>query len=270
MSDHVYMTTNPTGGSDAWDLRARGPAGPGGDVRSLLPRQGILCRRRRQRGRPRLHQPKRLNDESHNSLVADVAAFGDLHLVDDVSGADWIVASVRNFQHDVGSLLPVTFEAYARVLHPASRGNWGDTIDVPWSAVAAANGRIAHAAMEWVAITGDWKFEREAVQPGIWDQPPSEGSLPRAPPRASPACSPAHQHAIGMLVRRLGGIWRRAVSAGDGAADRDAAAQDGAASRSASCGGHRLRRHRMAGQREPVVAGRSKLCVATDIDLMST
>ena len=110
--------------------------------------------------------------------MADVAVFGDLHLVDDVSPADWIVASVRNFEYDVGSLLPVTFEAYARVLHPASLGSWGDTVDVAWSEVAAANGRVAHAAMEWVAITGDWRFEQQATQPGVWDAPPSTGSLP--------------------------------------------------------------------------------------------
>ena len=119
-----------------------------------------------------------VSNESHTSVVADVAAFGDLHLVDDVSAADWIVASARNFEYDVGSLLPVTFDLYARVLHPASRGSSGDTVDVAWSEVAAANGRIAHAAMEWLAITGDWKFEQQAGQPGVWDQPPSTGSLP--------------------------------------------------------------------------------------------
>ena len=112
--------------------------------------------------------------------MADVAAFGDLHLVDDVSSADWIVASVRTFEYDVGSLLPATFAAYARVLHPASRTTeTGGTVDVAWSDVAAANGRIAHAAMEWVAITGDWKFEHRATQPGVWDAPPSTGSLPQ-------------------------------------------------------------------------------------------
>ena len=105
--------------------------------------------------------------------------FRGLHLVDEVSGADWIVSSVRNFEYDVGSLLPVTFEAYARVLHPAGRGSGhGDQIDVRWSDVAAANGRIAHAAMEWVAITGDWRFMYEDPQPGIWDLAPSIGSLP--------------------------------------------------------------------------------------------
>jgi hypothetical protein len=105
--------------------------------------------------------------------------FGDLRLVDDVSSADWIVASVRNFENDVGSLLPVTFDAYARVLHPAGLESAGvDEVDVSWSDVAAANGRIAHAAMEWVAITGDWRFMTEGGQPGVWHRPPSIGSLP--------------------------------------------------------------------------------------------
>jgi hypothetical protein len=110
--------------------------------------------------------------------MVDIAAFGELHLVDDVSPAGWIVASVRNFQYDVGSLVPVMLEAHTRVLHPASRSTEdGESVDVAWSEVAAANGRIAHAAMEWVAITGDWKFEQYATQPGVWDQPPSTGSL---------------------------------------------------------------------------------------------
>jgi hypothetical protein len=106
--------------------------------------------------------------------MEDVAAFGDLRLVDDVSSADWIVASVRNFEYDVGSLLPVTFDAYARVLHPASLNG----IEVPWTAVAAANGRVAHPGMEWVALTGDWEFMTHGAQAGVWDTPPSGGALP--------------------------------------------------------------------------------------------
>ena len=116
---------------------------------------------------------------TYSRFVVESRAFGDLELVDDVSPADWITASVRNFEYDVGSLLPVTFEAYARVLHPASRAAGdGNTVGVAWSEVAAANGRVAHAAMEWVAITGDWKYEQHATQPGVWDQAPSTGSLP--------------------------------------------------------------------------------------------
>ncbi len=111
--------------------------------------------------------------------MVEHSAFGDLQLVDDVSSADWIVASVRNFQHDVGSLLPVTFAAYGRVFHPAGRASAGGArVDVPWAEVADANRRIAHAAMEWVALTGDWRFITEGGQPGVWDYPPSIGELP--------------------------------------------------------------------------------------------
>jgi hypothetical protein len=106
-------------------------------------------------------------------------ALGDLHLTTDVSAADWIVAGVRNFEYDVGSLVPVGFAAYARVFHPARRhdadGSWSE---VSWRSVAAANGKVAHAGMEWIAITGSWRFLHADQQPGIWDAEPSEGSLP--------------------------------------------------------------------------------------------
>ncbi|WP_432522836.1 hypothetical protein [Kineococcus sp. SYSU DK006] len=110
-------------------------------------------------------------------------------LPDDVSAADWIVAAVRNFDHTVGSLVPPVFEAYARVLHPAARredsgdggaGGAGLEVEVSWAQVAAANGRQAHAGMEWVAITGSWSYRHGESQPGIWDGEPREGSLPAA------------------------------------------------------------------------------------------
>jgi hypothetical protein len=111
--------------------------------------------------------------------MAEPTSFGGLRIFDDVSSSDWIVANVRNFEHDVGSLLPLTFGAYARVIHPATRDTPdGDAVEVSWSEVAAANGRIAHAGMEWVAITGDPKFMTGGAQPGVWDHPPSIGSLP--------------------------------------------------------------------------------------------
>jgi hypothetical protein len=125
-------------------------------------------------------RPDRLDYEvAYSGPVLGSFTFGDLRLVEDVSSADWIVASVHNFQYDVGSLLPVTFAAYGRVFHPAGRASaGGDQVDVSWAEVAAANGRIAHAVMEWVALTGDWRFMNEGGQPGVWDYPPSMGSLP--------------------------------------------------------------------------------------------
>jgi hypothetical protein len=102
---------------------------------------------------------------------------GELQMLTDMSSADWVVAGVRNFEYNVGSLLPVDFEAYARVFHPARRRAGESWVEVPWARVAAANGRVAHAGMEWIAITGGWEFLHSATQPE-WDAEPSEGSLP--------------------------------------------------------------------------------------------
>lgn len=51
--------------------------------------------------------------------------------------------------------------------------------EVRWSAVAEANGRIAHPAMEWASIIGAYRYLRsDSQQPGIWDRGPGEGVLP--------------------------------------------------------------------------------------------
>ena len=50
--------------------------------------------------------------------------------------------------------------------------------EIRWAEVAAANGRRTHPAMEWIAITGSWRFLHNDTQPGVWDQEPFEGSLP--------------------------------------------------------------------------------------------
>jgi hypothetical protein len=129
--------------------------------------------------------------------VADPVVIGDLRLETDVTPADWVVASVRDFEYDVGSLVPTSFEAYARLFHPAyrdvpTREEAGTEVtpviyqgkdtwwrrEVRWSEVAAANGRVAHPAMEWISVTGSWRYEHGDTQPGLWDQEPTEGSLP--------------------------------------------------------------------------------------------
>ena len=46
---------------------------------------------------------------------------------------------------------------------------------VSWNAVAQANNRIAHPAMEWGSLVGSWDLES---QPGLWDSPPDTGRLP--------------------------------------------------------------------------------------------
>jgi hypothetical protein len=80
----------------------------------------------------------------------------------------------------VASLLPPFFAAYARVLHPAVRYAGADDVEVPWSAVAAHNGRAAHRLMQWPAVTGSWDYVADADQPGLWNDSPAEGHLPVA------------------------------------------------------------------------------------------
>jgi hypothetical protein len=119
--------------------------------------------------------------------------FAGRPLADDVSAGGWIAASLRNFQYDVGSLVPPVFEAYARVFHPAVRYADDDWLpesavavplrpdeDVSWAGVAAFNGRTAHPAMEWASITGSWEFRGQEEQPGLWNDAPAEGHLPAA------------------------------------------------------------------------------------------
>lgn len=91
----------------------------------------------------------------------------------------WITGAIRQFQYDVGSLVPPIFEAYARVFHPAYRlvQRMPDPreIAVSWKAVAEANGRVAHPAMEWGSLVGSWQMQS---QPGLWDRRPDTGRLP--------------------------------------------------------------------------------------------
>lgn len=105
---------------------------------------------------------------------------GGLTMVNDVGPAEWVVAGVRDFRYDVGSLVPEGFPAYGRIFHPAGRrlGGTEDVSAVRWADVAAANGRTAHPVMEWASITGGWQFLNGESQPGVWDEPPSTGSLP--------------------------------------------------------------------------------------------
>ncbi|WP_250006820.1 hypothetical protein [Actinoplanes sp. M2I2] len=79
--------------------------------------------------------------------------------------------------------MPAGFAAYARVLHPAYLGADENAVEVRWATVAAAIGREAHAGMQWVALTGSWDSYYSGRQPGLFDQPPSPGSLPTAQAR---------------------------------------------------------------------------------------
>lgn len=74
------------------------------------------------------------------------AGFGWLQ---DVSPADWIRSRMHEQPHDVGSMVPSGFEAYARVFHPVELGHG---LRERWSDIARRNDRIAHREMQFHLI----------------------------------------------------------------------------------------------------------------------
>ncbi|MEV6600111.1 hypothetical protein AB0M36_25145 [Actinoplanes sp. NPDC051346] len=104
---------------------------------------------------------------------------GSLTLSHDVHPGDWIVDGVQPFSaQTVCSLIPQGFEAFGRIFHPAYRLLGAQKEEVRWTVVALANQRQPHPAMEWASITGAWRFLTQDSQPGLWDQAPSQGSMP--------------------------------------------------------------------------------------------
>ncbi|MCZ2859271.1 hypothetical protein [Blastococcus sp. VKM Ac-2987] len=104
---------------------------------------------------------------------------GGLPVETDVSRGSWVARAVADEPAGtVGSLVPPVFAAYARVLHPAYRYDGDDDVEIPWSAVAALNGTVAHPLMQWPAVTGGWEYLNEDSQPPTWDGAPAEGHLP--------------------------------------------------------------------------------------------
>lgn len=97
--------------------------------------------------------------------------------------ARWVVERTAGFAENVGSLVPHGFEAYARVLHPASSG-FPDDADVSWADIAATTGRIVHPQVQWPHLAFIEEItdinELQDPPPGApWQAPPEEGSLDR-------------------------------------------------------------------------------------------
>lgn len=106
----------------------------------------------------------------------DVAAVGAMNVVDDMWPARWLTESVRSFAHNVGSLLPATFAAFARVFHPAFDGSE----QVRWAEVAHANNKVAHPRMQFTALTGyasRYDPAYRASRPGVFEEAPAAGTL---------------------------------------------------------------------------------------------
>jgi hypothetical protein len=71
---------------------------------------------------------------------------------DEVESADWIHGRLHPFAQDVGSVVPLGFDAYARIFHPASvSGADRPEVEARWSDVAAGNGKTVHPEMQFHA-----------------------------------------------------------------------------------------------------------------------
>ena len=96
----------------------------------------------------------------------------------DVAAADWWIERLQSFtNYVVGSMIPNGFGAITRIFHPIEDQ---EGTDHRWSDLATANGRIAHAQMQ---------FHRIACRPGEQREPEGVphvhwGSLPLRTARA--------------------------------------------------------------------------------------
>jgi hypothetical protein len=113
-------------------------------------------------------------------MIMGMLSIGDFVDAPDTRAAGWVVDGLRGFGESVVSVVPAGFAAYARIFHPAQLSDpSGRPAHTPvrWREVAAANGRTAHPQMQWPSLVGSWQLVRD-TQPGLWDVPPEEGSLP--------------------------------------------------------------------------------------------
>jgi hypothetical protein len=106
-----------------------------------------------------------------------MVAIGAFVVVDDLRPARWLTESINSFAESVGSLMPATFGAYARVFHPAYEG--GDSVS--WAQIALANRKIVHPQMQFTRLIGygsRYSPEYRPRQSGVFDEAPEVGALP--------------------------------------------------------------------------------------------
>lgn len=96
-----------------------------------------------------------------------------------VENAGWIGERLHPFNaHDVGSVVPTGFAAYARILHPASTRER----EVRWAEVAAWSGRVIHPEVQFHALVPSPTPDRVGSEPFTY--PPRDGVLPASQVRA--------------------------------------------------------------------------------------
>lgn len=101
-----------------------------------------------------------------------------LRFTSDLASTTWLAGRLHPFGVDTGSVIPVGFEAYARVFHPVVTGSGAER----WSSIAARHGRTVHPEMQLHRIN---RRAGEAPPPDYseWDGY-AAGSLPMTERRA--------------------------------------------------------------------------------------
>jgi hypothetical protein len=110
-----------------------------------------------------------------------VVQFAGLPVANDVAAGRWIADAVAGSSPGtVAALVPAQFPAVARVFHPAVRYVGDVDVEVSWSAVADANGALAHSLMQWGSVTGSMEYFENDDQAPLWHGAPARGHLPAA------------------------------------------------------------------------------------------
>ena len=149
----------------------------------------------------------------------DVVPVGALVVVDDVRPARWLTDSLGSFAENVGSLVPATFGACARVFHPAYRHDGAKRRFVGWAEIARANRRIVHPQMQFARLIGyasRYSSGYSDRQPGVFDEAPAVGTLP-------PDAASSLARTLAMHTTATGHCW---FAVWDGRADLDHAFHD--------------------------------------------
>ena len=114
------------------------------------------------------------------SMDPSIEVPADLTLQRDIAPAEWVDESLlphRGMSEGVrvGEIVPTGFEAYARILHPASR-RVGDRLEsITWSELARTRGKTIHPEVQLKALLGD-EFRHSAP----WVTCPKRTRFPKA------------------------------------------------------------------------------------------
>lgn len=120
----------------------------------------------------------------------------------DVDQGLWWTDRLHPFAEDVGSFLPDTFDAYARVFHPVVGS---ESTRHRWSDIASITGRVVHPEMQFdpIATMADGTGR-------LPTEPPPDGSLTRDGLQSLARILAEHLDTTAELVRDLG--WLRPTS----------------------------------------------------------